>query len=118
MYGGCGSWPLYIGNGLINGFQENSPVAGLAALFESHPSLLGGILTNHQCGTPATYAPFFWGRIEEAVIARWSVNTTVSEESLFDAYAENDLGISDPAARDALRDIALSGMEANLAIQT
>jgi hypothetical protein len=118
MYGGCGSWPLYIGDGLINGFPENPPGTGLAALFAHHPTLLGGILTNHQCGEPATFAPYFWGRMEEAIIARWSVNSATSEAALFDEYAAVDLGIASPAARAALRDIAVSGMAANLAIQT
>lgn len=145
MYAGCGSWPLYIGEPLIKGYAENSPQTGLAALFASQPELLGGVLTNHQCGTPATYAPFLWGRMEEAIISRWSVNASQSEEALWDEYArvrrrrraggrgpegerrrrpipprapQVDLGVTDSTARAALRDIAVSGMAANLAIQT
>lgn len=45
------------------------------------------MLTNHQCGTPATFAPFLWGRMEEAVIARWTLNLSQSEEALWDEYA-------------------------------
>ena len=87
MYGGCGSWPLYIGESIINGYSENTPQKGLAALFAAHPELLGGILTNHQCGTPATFSPYLWGRMEEAIIARWTLNISQSEESLWDTYA-------------------------------
>ena len=76
-----------VGNPLINGYTENTPPTGLAALFASRPEILGGVLTNHQCGTPATFAPFLWGRMEEAVIARWTLNLSQSEEALWDEYA-------------------------------
>ena len=73
---------------------------------------------NHQCGAPTVFAPYLWGRLEEAVVARWAANMTQREADVFDAYVRNDLGVADAAARAAFRDIAVSGMEANLQIQT
>jgi hypothetical protein len=117
MYFACGTVPLYIGNGLINGFSENNPPLGMASLFQS-TSLLGGVLTNHQCDEIVPSAPYFWPRLEQSVISSWSSNTSLSEESLFDAYLFTELGITNSSARLALRQIALDAMDAHLKMWT
>jgi len=118
MYFACGTVPLYIGAGLINGFPENSPPVGLKALFAAHPTLLGGVLTNHQCDEIRPAAPYFWPRLEQGVIARWASDPTASEEEVFDAYATDELGLVSSSVRAALRKIALGAMDAHLGMWT
>ena len=118
MYFACGTVPLYIANGLINGFSENNPPVGMASLFLNNSLLLGGLLTNHQCDQIVPPAPYFWPRLEQAVISSWAANTSATEEVLFDNYISNDLGVTDPLARAALRQIALSAMDAHLHMWT
>jgi len=118
MYAGCGSWPLYIGDGLVNGFEENAPARGLAAVFAASPRV-GGVLMNHQCNELATFAPFFWQRLEEGVIARWAAAfPALSEAAAFDAYAAEELRLAGAAPRAALRAIAQGAMAANLRMYT
>ena len=120
MYFACGTVPLYIGDGLINGFEENNPPVGLAALFNSKSTskLLGGVLTNHQCDEITPAAPYFWPRLEQSVISTWATNTTQSELDVFDAYARNDLGIKNASVRATLHDMALIAMDAHLHMWT
>jgi hypothetical protein len=118
MYFACGTVPLYIGNGLINGFSENVPPIGMATLFTNNSQLLGGLLTNHQCDQIVPPAPYFWPRLEQAVISSWAANTSATEESLFDLYVSNELGVTDSLARTALRQIALNAMDAHLHMWT
>ena len=117
MYFACGTVPLYIGDGLINGFSENTPPRGLQALF-AETSLLGGVLTNHQCDEIQPAAPYFWPRLEQGVIAAWAANPAAREEDVFDAYAERELGLQAPGARAALRAMALQAMDAHLHMWT
>jgi len=118
MYFACGTVPLYIADSLINGYAENNPPLGLKALF-AHTPLLGGVLTNHQCDEIAPGAPFFWPRLEQGVISRWAADPAAREEDVFDAYAAGELGLAGaPAARAALRAIALRAMDAHLKMWT
>lgn len=117
MYFGCGTVPLYVAGGLINGFPENSPPLGLAALF-ARTALLGGVLTNHQCDELVPAAPFFWPRLEQAVIAAWAAQPSASEAAVFDAYVASSLGVTDAPARAALRQLALDAMDAHLHMWT
>lgn len=120
MYFACGTVPLYIGDGLINGFEENDPPVGLAALFNSDnkKDLLGGVLTNHQCDEIVPPSPYFWPRLEQAVISGWAVNTSQSESSVFDAYVRDELGIKNASVRGILHDMALTAMDAHLHMWT
>ena len=118
MYFACGTVPLYIADSLINGYAENTPPLGLQALFADTP-LLGGVLTNHQCDEIVPPAPYFWPRLEQGVISRWAADPTAREADVFDAYAAAELGLAGaPAARAALRSIALRAMEAHLGMWT
>jgi hypothetical protein len=78
------------------------------------------VLTNHQCtSTPAAPAPWLWWRAEQAVLAGWVADPDGADEAvLFDAHVAAEWGITDPAARAALRGVALGAMDANLALQT
>lgn len=118
MYFQCGTTPLYIPNGLINGYAENNPPVGLKDLFATFPALLGGVLTNHQCDEIVPAAPYFWPRLEQGVISAWARDTTVSEEAVFDAYATTALGLTNASARAALRGMALGAMDAHLKMWT
>ncbi len=118
MYAACGTAPLYIGSGLINGFPENNPPLGLSALFAQHPALLGGVLTNHQCDEIVPAPPYFWPCLEQGVISAWAAAPSASEAAVFDAYVAADLGVTDAGARAALHQLALDAIDAHLAMWT
>ena len=119
MYFACGTVPLYIGASIINGYEENNPPLGLQELFSKDAALLGGLLTNHQCDEIVPPAPYFWPRLEQGVISRWASNPSAREADVFDAYASTELGLAGaPAARAALRSIALRAMVAHLGMWT
>jgi hypothetical protein len=49
--GGCGSWPLYVGNGIIDWYEEDEELGlprGLTWLLQHYPNTFGGLLTDHQ----------------------------------------------------------------------
>jgi hypothetical protein len=124
MYGGCGTWPLYVGDGVINGYAEDAGIGlqrGLAWLrAHAPPGVLAGVLTNHQCtDVLAVPPPFIWWRLEQQVLARWaSAPDGPGEAQLFDEAVREQLGIAQPAARAALRNLTLRAMDANLRVQT
>lgn len=122
MYGGCGTHPLYIGNGLINYYEEDYDMGipyGLSWLLTHSPQTFAGILTNHQCTTsPETKDPWLWWRLEEAVIAGWSQTPWLTEAEIFDQQVAIQLGITDPNIRTIFRNFTLTAMSANLRIQT
>ena len=117
MYAGSGSWPLYIGDPLINGYPENVPSVGLAQLFNGRKSVLKGILTNHQSSTPMPARPAFWPRLEQAVISEWSRDTQKKEEDVFAQVAAKIFGFP-PAVLPELRRVAQLSSSANLKLYT
>ena len=124
MYGGCGTWPLYVGDGVINGYEEDAGInmqRGLAWLrAHAPPGVLAGVLTNHQCtDVLAVPPPFIWWRLEQQVLARWTrAPDGPGEAQLFDEAVREQLGIEQPRARAALRNLTLRAMAANLRVQT
>jgi hypothetical protein len=123
MYGGCGTWPLYIGSALIDGYEEYAGTpwegGGLNSLLSTSPSTFGGVLTNHQCtSTPAAPDPYIWWRLEEAVIAGWARSPGTPEPALFEAAVRAQLGIEDAGALAAFRNLTLLAMQANLRQET
>lgn len=123
MYGGCGTWPLYIGDGLINGFEEDAGIGlkrGLAWLLANAPAgVFAGVLTNHQCTDELRVPPpWVWWRLEQQVISGWARAPARAEAELFDEAVAQQLGVTDAGARAALRAVALGAMSANLRVQT
>lgn len=122
MYGGCGTWPLCIGQGIIESYPEYSLINasyGLRWLAENKAESFAGVLMNHQCTTtPAAPRPWLWWYAEEAVLAGWAMNPSASEAELFDAHVQSTWSISNATARDVLHNVTLWAMDANLAMQT
>jgi hypothetical protein len=123
MYAGCGTWPLYIGDGVINGYEEDDAIGlrrGLAWLrANSPPGILAGVLTNHQCTDELFVpAPWIWWRLEQRVLAQWAQAPDRAEADIFDEAVRAGLGIDDARARAAFRNLTLSAMSANLRVQT
>ena len=121
MYGGCGTWPLYVGDGVINHYEEDVEFGWARGLtwLRNSTAVLGGVLTNHQCtseiGVPA---PWVWWRLEQEVLARWTQTPDVEEAVLFDRAVESQWGLTDVGVRAAVRNLTLSAMSANLRMQT
>ena len=123
MYGGCGTWPLYVGDSVINGYEEDAAIGlrrGLAWLRGSAPpGVFAGVLTNHQCTDElAVPAPWVWWRLEQRVLAQWALAPGRAEAELFDEAVREQLGVADAGARAALRNLTLRAMSANLRVQT
>jgi hypothetical protein len=123
MYGGCGTWPLYIGDGLINGYEEDAGIGlkrGLAWLLANAPAgVFAGVLTNHQCTDELRVPPpWVWWRLEQQVVSGWARAPARAEAELFDEAVAQQLGVADAGARAALRAVALGAMSANLRVQT
>ena len=115
MYGGCGTWPLYVGDSVINSYEEevDRNNSGLQWLQQTHPATFAGVLTNHQCDSAVlpVPAPFLWWRLEQRVLAQWvALSGMVSEAQLFDEAVEEQWGISNATARQAVRRLATQAM--------
>ena len=122
MYGGCGTWPLYVGDGIINNYEEDAEIGlgrGLTWLRDNAPSIFAGVLTNHQCtGELSVPPPWVWWRLEQRVISSWARDPSRAEAELFDEAVQAQLGIADASARAAFRRLTVAAMSANLRMQT
>lgn len=123
MYGGCGTWPLYVGDGVINGYEEDAALGlrrGLAWLREHAPAgTFSGVLTNHECTDELSVPPpWLWWRLEQRVLSAWARAPERTEADLFDEAVQAQLGIADAGARAAFRSLTLAAMGANLRVQT
>jgi hypothetical protein len=118
MYAGCGAYPLYVGDGIINGFEEDTVTPYGMAHVVQQSDLIVGVFTNHQCDDPALSDPFLWPRLENAMFGQWAQNASLSETQLFQQLVAHQFGISDPVSAQLFRNITISAMTANLRMAT
>lgn len=92
-YEGKGAYPNYIGDGLLNGFEElksDNPPYCLNHLKES--PLLAGIWTWSRGG--GWRGPYIknelWSDINVAILAKWAHNMSLQEKELVNWYATNN----------------------------
>jgi hypothetical protein len=118
-YEGKGAYPNYIANGVIEGFEEHrntmpaDKMKSIRELTEKHPDLFAGIWTWTRGG--GWFGPFIknelWPDLNAWVMAQWAKDTTQSEESVFNRYATERLGLKgDDVAK--FRRLALLSAEA------
>jgi len=97
-YEGKGSYPNYVINGVINGFEEhtNMPkdeINSLSSFYEKTPELFAGVWTWSRGGGWA--GPYvkneMWCDLNAWVMAQWTLDPTKSEESVFNRYATEKL---------------------------
>jgi len=93
-YEGKGAYPEYIGNGVIEGFEEHlarmgtNQIRSLRDVCERSP-LFCGIWTWSRGGgwEGPCIKNELWPDLNAWVMAQWALNPTATEESIFDRYA-------------------------------
>lgn len=115
-YEGKGAMPNYVMKGIIDGFEENAHDDGAKSLTD----LLGNELFQGVLAWPrggGWHGPYpadeFWIDMNVDVIAKWALDTSVSEEELFHSWVRKSLGLDHESAR-ALREIALLSAKGTL----
>ena len=113
-YEGKGAFPNYIANGVIEGFEEYAanPSQSLRNLWQNSP-LMRGVWTWSRGG--GWRGPFIknelWCELNAWVMAQWALNPAATEESLFNRFATEKLGL--PASQiPAFRRLALLSAKA------
>lgn len=100
-YEGKGAYPNYIANGVIEGFEEHrltmppDALKSIQELAQKQPDLFAGIWTWTRGGGWA--GPFIknelWCDLNAWVMARWAGNPAQLEETVFNRYATERLGL-------------------------
>lgn len=90
-YEGKGAYPMYIANGVINGFSENKNILGIKD-FANNP-LFNGIYTWSRGG--GWNGPYikneFWCDLNVYVISQYAADTARTEKEIFLEYAMNKM---------------------------
>lgn len=104
-YEGKGSYPNYVANGVIERFEEDLSKSGTQSVrefVESYPQLYGGVWTWTRGG--GWYGPYIkdemWCDLNAWVTVQWAMDTTQSEESVFERYALERLGLAESEVED------------------
>ena len=109
-YEGKGAFPNYVGDSVVNGYEENADDPGLKSLsgFARHP-LFAGVWTWSRGG--GSHGPFlaneFWCDMNARVLAAWAKNPAAGEEGAFDAFA-GEIGVPASGRADFRRLCALA----------
>lgn len=117
-YEGKGAYPNYVMNGVINGFEEyrtTKPQPGKTALRElvSSPVFRGVWAWPRGGGWVGPYIKNeFWCRLNAFVLTRWSANTALTEEQVFNQFMDEN-GIAG-ASREKFRRLCLLSAQAVL----
>lgn len=117
-YEGKGAYPDYIGDGVINGFEEYKgikPQRGYRSLQDIKGSpLLSGVWTWSRGG--GWVGPYinneFWCRLNAYVISHWIQDTRQTEEQVFDKFMDENGLIGE--SRNAFRQLCLLSAKAEL----
>ncbi len=92
-YEGKGAYPMYVMNGVIDGFPENTVKKGLADLSDN--PLIAGIYTWSRGG--GWFGPYIknelWCDVNAYVIAQFAKDPSRREAEIFESYTENILGM-------------------------
>lgn len=113
-YEGKGAFPNYVANGVIEGFEEHAAnsAQSLRYLWQNAP-LMRGVWTWSRGG--GWRGPYIqnevWCELNAWVMAQWALAPATSEETLFNRFATERLGL--PVAQlPAFRRLALLSAEA------
>jgi len=119
-YEGKGAYPNYIGEGVINGFEEHKDIrsqgkiASLKDLATRFPLFKGMWTWSRGGGWEGPYIQNeLWPELNAYVMAQWALNTNQSEASIFNRYATTKLKLS-PADAKKFRRLALLSQDAVL----
>lgn len=108
-YGKC-AYPNYVGQGVIDGWEEYAGRSGPQGLCDlvSNPLYAGVWTWSRGGGWKGPYIPNeFWCELNTYVVAKWAQNPARTEEDVFNEFAREIAGIKDPANIARLRRIAL-----------
>jgi hypothetical protein len=90
---GKGAHPYYIGDGVINGWEEDKPKKGLRD-FVSHPNYAGVWTWSRGGGWGGPYITNeLWPAVNTYVIAQFARNPKRGEEEILRQYAVEELGL-------------------------
>ena len=113
-YEGKGAFPNYVANGVIEGFEEHasSPAQSLRYLWQNSPLMRGVWTWSRGGGWRGPYIKNeLWCELNAWVMAQWALAPATSEETLFDRFATERLGL--PSAQiPAFRRLALLSADA------
>ncbi len=113
-YEGKGAFPNYIANGVIEGFEEHAanPTQSLRYLWQNSPLMQGVWTWTRGGGWRGPYIKNeLWCELNAWVMAQWALDPAASEESLFNRFATEKLGL--PAGQlPAFRRLCLLSAEA------
>ena len=92
-YEGKGAYPMYVMNGVINGFSENKIKKGLKDIADN-PLISGIYAWSRGGGWNGPYIKNeFWCDINSYVIGQYGSNPEQSEEDIFFRYAKEKMGL-------------------------
>ncbi|WP_276504720.1 hypothetical protein [Terrimonas pollutisoli] len=117
-YEGKGAYPNYVMNGVIKGFEEyetNTPQKGYKSLndIKKSPNFKGVWSWSRGGGWVGPYiSNEFWCKLNAYVIGHWAMNTTQTEEEVFNQFM-NENGIKG-ASRKRFRELCLLSAKAVL----
>ena len=113
-YEGKGAYPNYIAHGVIDGFEEHAanPGQSLRHLWQSSPLMRGVWTWSRGGGWEGPYIKNeLWCELNAWVMAQWARDPAASEESLFNRFATEKLGLP-PSQVAAFRELAMLSAEA------
>jgi hypothetical protein len=117
---GKGAFPYYVGQGVIDGWEEYATHLGPKGLRDLNPNpLFAGVWTWSRGGGWAgpRISHELWLELNTYVVAKWAQNRHLTEEYLFNEYAREKLGLRDWRDLDRLRRLALLSAQAVLRSQ-
>jgi hypothetical protein len=107
---GKGAYPYYVGQGVIDGWEEYASRAGPKGLRDivNDWRYAGTWTWSRGGGWRGPYIPNeFWCEMNTYVVAKWAQNPKRTEEDVFNEFARVIAGITDTENRARLRQIAL-----------
>ncbi|MCB1130700.1 MAG: hypothetical protein KDN05_06185, partial [Verrucomicrobiae bacterium] len=117
---GKGAFPYYNGQGVIEGWEEYAGMEAPNGLRDivSNPLFAGVWTWSRGGGWKGPYIPNeFWIEMNTYVIAKWAQDPRRTEPELFEEFARNIAGLTDPRDIEQLRKIALLSAAAVLRSQ-
>lgn len=107
-YEGKGAHPNYVGESIINGFDENQAQEGMKSLsdLKANPNFKGVWTWSRGGGWKGPYITNeLWCDLNAYVLSQWAQDTSLTEPAIFKQYTQ-ELGLTDADA-NTFRQIAL-----------
>ena len=94
-YEGKGAYPMYVMNGVINGFKENKVKIGLKDIVDN-PLICGVYTWSRGGGWNGPYIQNeFWCDINAYVISQYANNLKLNEKEIFIKYTKEQMGMDE-----------------------